>query len=428
MKNDQTKNLMNRLLDSEVSSHTRRNFLRTLGLGAAALGMNNIGCTNPTSNQQLRAVDSVDLTSIPGFEKVAVDATASEDWTPFSERKIKIGLVGHGVCKFGVAFGFQDHPNIEVVAVSDLFPERASEMAKIAKCNRIYPSLEEMLKQDKEIEAVFLATDAPNHAKHAILALERGLHVACAVPAVWGSLDDAERLYQAWKKSGKKYMMFETSAFHEDVHAMRELYKRDLLGKIIYTEGEYYHYFGTPLGGHNNWREGLIPQWYPTHSNGYYLCVTGKRFTDVSCLGVPSSIEQFNAENNIYKNNFGTEMATFKTSEDGIARMTVSWDTPGFGAEAGRIRGEKGSYYNNEFEGLVSDVPHFNRPPLPPTIQIGHHGGSHGHLTNEFVKAVIEDRAPLIDMPLALNLTVSGIVAHQSALKNGEWMKIPQFD
>ncbi|MGO1520725.1 MAG: twin-arginine translocation signal domain-containing protein, partial [Sphingobacterium sp.] len=81
MKNDQTKNLMNRLLDSEVSSHTRRNFLRTLGLGAAALGMNNIGCTNPTSNQQLRAVDSVDLTSIPGFEKVAVDATASEDWT-----------------------------------------------------------------------------------------------------------------------------------------------------------------------------------------------------------------------------------------------------------------------------------------------------------------------------------------------------------
>ena len=166
----------------------------------------------------------------------------------------------------------------------------------------------------------------------------------------------------------------------------------------------------------------------PNTSNGYYLCVTGKRFTDVSCLGVPSSIEQFNAENNIYKNNFGTEMATFKTSEDGIARMTVSWDTPGFGAEAGRIRGEKGSYYNNEFEGLVSDVPHFNRPPLPPTIQIGHHGGSHGHLTNEFVKAVIEDRAPLIDMPLALNLTVSGIVAHQSALKNGEWMKIPQFD
>ena len=33
MKNDQTKNLMNSMLDSEISSHTRRNFLRTLGLG-----------------------------------------------------------------------------------------------------------------------------------------------------------------------------------------------------------------------------------------------------------------------------------------------------------------------------------------------------------------------------------------------------------
>lgn len=33
----------------------------------------------------------------------------------------------------------------------------------------------------------------------------------------------------------------------------------------------------------------------------------------------------------------------------------------------------------------------------------------------------------LVDIALALNLTVSGIVAHQSALKDGEWMKIPQF-
>jgi len=27
----------------------------------------------------------------------------------------------------------------------------------------------------------------------------------------------------------------------------------------------------------------------------------------------------------------------------------------------------------------------------------------------------------------ALNITLSGVIAHKSALKDGEWMKIPQY-
>ena len=57
----------------------------------------------------------------------------------------------------------------------------------------------------------------------------------------------------------------------------------------------------------------------------------------------------------------------------------------------------------------------------------GGHGGSHGHLTEEFVRAILEDRDPLVNIAMSLNMTVGGIVAHQSALKDGEWMKIPQY-
>ena len=46
---------------------------------------------------------------------------------------------------------------------------------------------------------------------------------------------------------------------------------------------------------------------------------------------------------------------------------------------------------------------------------------------NEFVTAILQDRAPLVDIVMALNLTVSGIVAHQSALKDGELLKIPHY-
>ena len=60
---------------------------------------------------------------------------------------------------------------------------------------------------------------------------------------------------------------------------------------------------------------------------------------------------------------------------------------------------------------------------MPP----GGHGGSHGYLTDEFVSAILQERKPLVDIAVALNITVAGIVAHQSALKNGEVIKIPQY-
>ena len=46
---------------------------------------------------------------------------------------------------------------------------------------------------------------------------------------------------------------------------------------------------------------------------------------------------------------------------------------------------------------------------------------------NEFVTAILQNRKPLVDVALALNMTVAGIVAHQSALKDGELLKIPQY-
>jgi hypothetical protein len=43
-----------------------------------------------------------------------------------SNRKVKVGIAGYGVCKFGAAFGFQNHPNVEVVAATDLDPAKCA--------------------------------------------------------------------------------------------------------------------------------------------------------------------------------------------------------------------------------------------------------------------------------------------------------------
>ena len=404
---------------SKCESVSRRLFLKASALGAAGLGVSQFGCSDGKNSNKSEAP------KIQGFEDTSKVPDPYKGWVSFSDRKIRVGLVGHGVCKFASQFGFQNHPNVEVVAVSDLIPERCAEMAKVCNCSKTYPSLEELVK-DKTIEAVFVATDAPSHVKHCIEVLKNGKHVACSVPAVYASLEEADRLFEAVKSSGLKYMMFETSSFRETNYAMRQIYNSGGFGQMVYAEGEYYHYMEKPIDSYQGWRIGLPPQLYPTHSNAFHICVTGGSFTEVSCMGMPSIIEHLKAENNRYKNPFGTEIALFRTSEGGTARMAVSWDTPGDGGERGRVRGQRGTYYD-KYEGLETTLPDLNRPPLPPGMPLGGHGGSHGYLTNEFVHAILQDRKPLVDIAMALNLTVSGIVAHHSALKNGELMKIPQY-
>jgi predicted dehydrogenase len=362
---------------------------------------------------------------IQGFEQAADNPDVYKGWKPVSDRKLRVGLIGHGFCQFASQFSFQYHPNVEVVAVSDLLPDRCADMAKVCGCSKTYPSLEELIKDDT-IEAVYIATDAPSHARHAIDALKHGKHVASAVPAVFGSLEEADKLFEAVKSSGLNYMMFETSCFREDLYSMHQIYNVGGLGNLVYSEGEYFHYMSEPLDSYKGWRIGLPPQWYPTHSNAYYICVTGGSFTEVSCLGMPSVVNHLKAENNRFQNPFGTEIALFRTSEGGTARMGVSWDTPGDEGERGRIRGQKGSFYG-KYEGLEKTLPNLVRPPLPPGVHQGGHGGSHGYLMNEFVTSILQNRKPAVDIGMALNLTVAGIVAHSSALKGGELMKIPQY-
>lgn len=364
---------------------------------------------------------------IPGFENTGEKTKEAGEWQPVSDRKIRVGIAGYGLCKFGAAFFYQNHPNVEVVAATDLDPGRCAALAKAVGARKTYPSCEAMIK-DKTIEAIFIATDAPSHARLAILALAHDKHVVSAVPAVFGfeAAEEAEQLFDAVQKSGMTYMMNETSTFHAACYAKRRQYQAGALGRVIYSEGEYYHDGVGTLASYNpkngkidafGWRRALPPLWYPTHATAYYLSVTGGRFTEVSALGSSSPYPVFQNGQNQYQNPFGTEVALLKTNEGGISRMAVSWDMKNAHGEQGRVYGEKP--HDPQIDG--------KRPPLPPSVGAGGHGGSHGRLTDDFITAILLQRKPIVDVSEALNMTLAGIMAHQSARKEGEWMKIPRF-
>ena len=361
-------------------------------------------------------------------------AEEKKEWEQTSDRKIRIGVVGGG---FGAGFQWHQHPNCIVEAVSDLQPARRERLMKVYGCEKSYESLEKLI-LDPKIDAVAVFTDAPSHGRHCVDVMNHDKHCVCAVPAAF-TLEDIQKLKETKEKTGLRYMMAESSSYHADLYSMKLIYEHGGFGKIIYSEGEYYHYNVDTAWGWKEWRNALPPMFYPTHSTAYYIGVTRKRYTAVSCLGFRGKAERYS--NNGYNNPFSDETALFETSEGGMSRMNVAWGIQGAGGEVGRVFGELGSMVGSTFragKGIETDFGGIgdgkttqfadHRPSLPPAMSAGGHGGSSGQITNEFIMAVIEDREPLVDVYEAIAMTAPGIVAHQSAHKGGEQLKIPNFD
>ncbi len=366
--------------------------------------------------------------------------------------KVRIGVVGGG---FGTAFFWHVHPDCVVEAVSDLIPERRQALMDVYQCSKSYPSLEVLI-TDPDIDAVAVFTGAPDHVKHSVACLKAGKHVISAVPACC-SLAEADLLLDTVKRTGLHYMMAETSWYHQSVISAREWFRAGKFGEIFYTEAEYLHPGLEPLwftgDGKSTWRHGFPPMHYPTHCTGYLVGVTGERMTQVQCTGWGDNDKAI--QGNPYKNPFYNEAAMFTTDKGHCFRVCVFWKGPLGGCERGQWNGSKMSFYDPPVNGggyvirrpsgaqekddagfirAASEYEVYNQPKwwqtdrLPATMRVDNgHDGSHPFITHEFVRALVEDRMPEVSVYEALAMTVPGIVAHQSALRGGRQMRIPQY-
>jgi len=339
-------------------------------------------------------------------------------------KKIRMGVVGGG---FGAAHLWDEEPDCVVEAVSDLREDRRRGLAQRFKCGKTYNSLEELV-LDRNIDAVAIFTEGPNHVKHTVLAMQHGKHVFCAVPACMGysvqeGLDQAGTLLDCVRTTGLTYMMAETSYYQYFVISMRRAYQAGVVAGIHYCESEYLHPGLEGLwfaGGKPTWRHGAPPMFYPTHCTAHLIGITGERLTEVTCLGWGDGDPQI--KGNAYGDNpFWNETAMFRTTRGNPFRVRVWWRGPVRGAERCWWYAEKMPQYEQRHD--------WYRELLPPAMHhpTGHEN-SHGFLAHEFIQALVRGRKPAIDVYEALAYTVPGIIAHQSALKGGEVLKIPQFD
>jgi predicted dehydrogenase len=366
-----------------------------------------------------------------------------------SAKKINIAIIGLG---FGAEFIpiYQKHPAANMFAICQRNESTLNEIGDAFGIEKRYTDYDELLK-DPEIDAVHINTPIQNHAEQSLKALRAGKHVACTVPMAT-TVEECRQIVEETNRSGLTYMMMETVIYSREFLFVKEMYEKGELGKIQFLRASHQQ----EMAGWPGYWEGLPPMHYATHCVGPVLALPKARAEYVSCLG-SGRIDENLIEK--YGSPFAIETCHIKFKDSYLsAEVTRSlFNTARQYRESFDVYGSQKSFEWTLIEGEESvihtgEVPSKVKIPdyahlLPDEIssfttagvydsddnqhlsfiQGAGHGGSHPHLVHEFLSALQKGRAPYPDAKQSANITCVGILAHESAMKGGEIIKLPEF-
>lgn len=375
----------------------------------------------------------------------------------------KINVV---VC--GIAFGgsfvpiFRDHPNVGKLGLFDIDRALLQKTAEHYGVETTYESFEAVL-ADPEVDAVHLVTPIPLHEQQAVQVLESGKHCACTVPMAT-SLEGIRRIIAAKEKSGKNYMMMETTLYTRQFFQVKSLLETGELGRIQLLRGSHYQDM-------ENWPDywmGLPPLWYGTHAVAPLVALSKSRVNTVNGFGSGTMRAELTKP---YQNPYPVELAVLSFENGLKAEATRSlFETARAYQEGLHVYGSKASFewgfHDDDNPVLTRLVPVEGQrgydtptkeivPPafyssLPEPIRqytvshgsydatnpqnslensaAGGHHGSHPHLVHEFVASIIEKRKPWIDEQMGGHITAVGLCAHESAMGQGQPVEVPFYE
>ncbi|MCD7867754.1 MAG: Gfo/Idh/MocA family oxidoreductase [Clostridiales bacterium] len=165
--------------------------------------------------------------------------------------KLKIGIVGCG----GIAN--QKHfPALkansdlcEMVAFCDIIEERAQKAAEEfgGEDAKVYADYRDLL-ANPEVQVVHVCTPNVSHSEITIAAFEAGKHVYCEKP-MSHSVEEAEKMVEAWKASGKNFTVGYQNRFREEVQNLHAACEKGDLGDIYYGKAHAVRRRGVPTWG-----------------------------------------------------------------------------------------------------------------------------------------------------------------------------------
>jgi predicted dehydrogenase len=146
--------------------------------------------------------------------------------------RLRGAIVGFGfIAEKGHAPAYASCGDFEVRAVADICPaRRAAAKAKIPGA-KIYASAEELLAKEKSLDFVDVCTPPADHAKIAMMALERGLHVLCEKPMAT-TLVDARKMLAAARRHERTLFPCHNYRHSPVVKAVRGVLDDGEIGKV----------------------------------------------------------------------------------------------------------------------------------------------------------------------------------------------------
>ena len=363
-------------------------------------------------------------------------------------KPLRIAIIGTG---FGAEFIpiYQAFDKTECYALCRRNKDELKKIAEHFEVEKQYTDYHELLK-DTQIDAVHINSPIADHAWMAIEALKSGKHVASTVPMAI-TTEECLEIAKLEAETGLVYMMMETAVYTREYLYVKNLMKNGIIGDIQFLRGS--HQQNMSLPGWPAYWYGMPPMYYGTHAIGPLSDLLNLSISSVRCYGSGHIRKEYEDK---YGSPFAAETAqlTFKKS-DITAEVTRSlFDTVRQYRESFDVYGSKASF---EWEQLAGENPVLYtgfedayRVEVPDTdkilpseiarfalkeqifddqhvsyIQGAGHGGSHPHLVNEFVSAILEKRKAHICAARAVNWTMAGILAHQSAIQGGKTMELP---
>jgi predicted dehydrogenase len=336
---------------------------------------------------------------------------------------------------------------VHLAALCDANRETLEAVASRHGIERRYTDFAAMAATD--LDAVILATPMPFHAPQAIMALEAGKHVLSEVPAAT-DLEQCWRLVQAVRASGRQYMMAENYCYMKPNVLVRELARRGMFGEVYFGEGEYIH----ELKGLNErtpwrrrWQTGRNGNTYPTHSLGPLLQWFEDRVVTISCVG---SGNHYRDPRGAFYENEDTTFTLCKLARGGLVNLRLDmlsnrphnmtyyslqgtkgcYEAPrGFG-DAPKIWLADRNGGPNEWRSLWDFEAEFMadlwRNPSLEAQRAGHGGGDFFEVA-EFIQAIRTGAPPRIELYLALDMTVPGLISQESIARGGVPLPVPDF-
>ncbi len=371
-----------------------------------------------------------------------------------SGKQVNVAIIGMG---FGAEFIpiYQRHPQANMYMICLRSKDKLDQIGDAYGIEKRYTSYDDVL-ADPHVDFVHINTPIPDHAPQSIAALKAGKHVMCTVPMAT-TIAECEEIVNLVKETGLKYMMAETVVYAREFLFVKELYEKGDLGKIQFLQASHVQ----DMDGWPDYWPGLPPMHYATHCVGPCLALTRGEAEYVSCFGSGTIREELIPK---YNSPFAVETTHIKfRNSDLTARIYRSlFDVARQYRESFDVYGTKQAFEWPLIEGedpvlhtakkpepeiperiKVPDYAHLLPKEIQPFTTGGvydadehqhlsftqgaGHGGSHPHLAHEFVTALIEDRDPYPNAVQSANWTCVGICAHESALKGGEIVRLPEF-